>query len=258
MRLNKLNFIDKISRHLSLSLYFSLLITAACSHANAEGLIQWQSSNIQLLRGSDYELSDPHGTIVTFEYANQWSYGDFFMFIDQSKFDDGEKNTYGEISPRFSFNKLTGQDLSNGAIKDVYLSTTFEKGKGDVKAYLLGAGVDVDIPGFNFFNANIYARHNPVLDDDTWQVTLAWQYPFSLGNSNWITEGFADFAGDADPGYVSNQFVVPRLLVDVSKIVNMKRESLWLGIEYSYWTNKYGINGIDERAIQVQIKWVFL
>jgi len=258
MRLNKLNILDKISLYLSLSLYFSLLAAVVCSQANAESLIQWQSSNIQLLRGSDYELTEPHGTIVTFEYVNQWSYGDFFMFIDQSKFDDGEKNTYGEISPRFSFNKLTGQDLSNGVIKDVYLSTTIEKGKGGVKAYLLGTGVDVDIPGFSFFNANIYTRHNPDLDDDTWQVTLAWQYPFLLGSTNWMTEGFADFAGDAESGYVSNQHIVPRLLIDVSGVVNMKGDSLWMGIEYSFWTNKYGVNGIDERAVQAQIKWVFL
>jgi len=235
-----------------------MLITIVSSQANAEEFIQWQSSNVQLLRGSDYEISDPHGTIVTFEYVNQWSYGDFFMFIDQSKFDDGAKNTYGELSPRFSLNKLTGEDFSYAVITDVYISTTIEKGKGNVEAYLIGAGVGIDIPGFNFFNANIYSRHNSSLDDDTWQVTLAWQAPFSIGSTTWITEGFADFAGDAEPGYVSNQFVVPRLLVDISGILNMKRESLWLGFEYSFWTNKYGIDGVDERAIQAQIKWVFL
>jgi len=235
-----------------------MLITIVSSHANAEELIQWQSSNVQLLRGSNYELSDTHGTIMTFEYANQWSYGDFFMFIDQSKFDDGENNTYGELSPRFSLNKITGDDFSYGAITDFYISTTIERGKGNVEAYLIGVGVDIDVPGFNFFNANIYSRHNPDLEDDTWQVTLAWQYPFSIGSTVWITEGFADFAGDAGLGYVSNQYVVPRLLVDVSEIVNMKQESLWLGIEYSFWTSKYGVDSVDERAVQAQIKWVFL
>ena len=236
----------------------TISITSSYANAKAQGLVQWQTSNIQLLRASDYELSDSHGTIVTFEYANQWTYGDFFMFIDRSKFDDGKHNTYSEISPRFSFNKILGKDDSYGVIKDIYIATTVEKGRGKVKAYLIGPGVSMDISGFNFFNANIYNRHNPNLDDDTWQITLAWQYPFSLGSTKWLTEGFADFAGDAGPGYVSNQFVVPRLLIDVSKMMSMKEQSLWLGFEYSAWTNKYGIDGVKERAVQAQIKWVFL
>lgn len=145
------------------------------SQTRAAELIQWQSSNLQILHGSDYELSDPKASILTFEYTNQWLYGDFFMFIDATRFDDGEKTAYGEASPRFSFNKLSGKDYSFGPVKDLFLSTTLEKGEGNFKAYLAGVGLAMDIKGFTFFNADVYWRHNPDLADDTWQLTLAWQ-----------------------------------------------------------------------------------
>ena len=227
------------------------------SQPKAAELIQWQSSNFQILHGSDYVLSDPKATILTYEYTNQWSYGDFFMFIDATRFNDGEKTAYGEISPRFSLSKLSGKDYSFGPVKDIFISTTLEKGKADIKTYLAGVGLAMDIKGFTFFNTDLYWRHNPDLDDDTWQLTLAWQYPFNIGQTKWVTEGFADIAGDANSSYVSNQLIVPRLLLDISDLLNFKSDSLWLGIEYSSWTNKYGIDNIDEKVIQAQIKWIF-
>lgn len=241
---------------LALSLFLLSLLPQA--HAGEQGFIQWQTSNLQLLRGSDYELSDPDGTIITFEYANQWSHGDFFMFVDATRFSDGEKDAYGEISPRFSLGKIAAADLSSGIIQDWYLATTIEMGEAGLRTYLAGIGIDLALPGFSFANANLYLRHNPDLDDDTWQITLAWQYPFSIDQTKLVTEGFADITGDADPGFENNHYIAPRLLVDVSKLVNLKPENLWLGVEYSYWTNKYGVDGVNERAIQAQLKWVFL
>jgi len=231
--------------------------TLICFQARGVELIQWQSSNLQLLHGSNYELSDPIASILTFEHTNQWLYGDFFMFIDATRFNDGEKSAYAELSPRFSFSKLSGKDYSFGPVEDLFISTTLEKGEGDAKTYLAGVGLALDIKGFRFFNTDVYWRHNPDLDDDTWQLTLAWQYPFNIGQTKWVTEGFADIAGDAGSNYAGNQLIVPRLLLDVSDFLNIKSESLWLGIEYSSWINKYGIDGVDERVIQAQIKWIF-
>ena len=42
----------------------------------------WSSSNVQLLHGSNYELGDKQMTVLTFEHANAWGYGDTFFFLD--------------------------------------------------------------------------------------------------------------------------------------------------------------------------------
>jgi nucleoside-specific outer membrane channel protein Tsx len=227
------------------------------SRANAGDFIEWQSANIQLLRGWDYEVGKTQRTLVTLEYANKWRYGDLFIFVDGTRFDGGEKTAFGEISPRFSFGKILGQDLSYGIVKDVLLATTFEKGESKTEAFLIGLGLDLDLPGFTFFNANIYRRHDPQINDDIWQLTLAWKYPFRLFNTSFVTEGFSDIAGNAGPTYHSNQFIVPRLLVNTGSLLHGEDNQLWVGVEYSYWRNKFGIEGVDESQPQVQMKWIF-
>ncbi|WP_438969837.1 hypothetical protein [Methylophaga sp.] len=44
----------------------------------------------------------------------------------------------------------------------------------------------------------------------------------------------------------------PQLLLDVSDYWN-KNNQVYIGAEYSYWSNKSGINGMIERAPQVMI-----
>jgi len=51
--------------------------------------------------------------------------------------------------------------------------------------------------------------------------------------------------------------IVPRLLFDVGETLNMGDNKLWVGVEYQYWHNKFGIEGKTESVHQAQIKWVF-
>lgn len=240
---------------------FSLLIIWAftvplSAYAGEDDFIQWHNTNIQLLRGWDYEVGSEERTIGTFEHANGWTYGDFFMFVDYTWPDKGDSAYYAELSPRFSLSKITGQDFSYGIIKDVLISTTVEKPEHQKARYLYGGAVDLYLPGFAFFNTNLYVRDNPDLKDKTWQVTLAWKRPFKIENTSWVIEGFADFAG-AEGGTRPNQLIVPRLLLDVGELTGIGENTLWVGVEYSYWHNKFGIDGKTESAPQLQAKWVF-
>lgn len=116
-------------------------------------------------------------------------------------------------------------------------------------------GSDWAVPGFTFFKANYYVRNNPDLDGTTTQLTLSWLAFFTLGHSQWLFEGFADIAGSEDTT-VSHQLFVPRLLWDASTHLNLTPKTLWLGVEYSYWHNKFGIAGVTESVPQLQLKWV--
>jgi nucleoside-specific outer membrane channel protein Tsx len=242
---------------MNLRFFFCIFVALFSFPARADGFIEWQSANIQLLKGWDYEVGKQERALVTLEYANRWTYGDLFMFIDGTRDDNGDSKAFTEISPRISLSKITGHHFSYGIIKDVLISTTYEKGKRDTRAYLYGGAVDLDIPGFNFFKVNLYQRVNPNIEKETWQVTLVWKRPFSLGKYTFLAEGFADFAGDAGAAYRANQFIVPRLLVDAGNILGMENRKFWFGVEYSYWHNKFGIDGKTESLPQLQAKWVF-
>ena len=237
----------------SFSLLFTLVSGAASS---SDSFIQWHSSNIQLLRGYDYELGSDERTIVTFEHANSWKYGDFFVFADNIWPDDGSSTYYIEPTLRFSLSKMTGEKMSFGIIKDVLISTQVEKPKSQDTRKLAGVAFDLELPEFTFFKTNFFIRDNPDLSGDTYQVTLVWNRPFQIGNVRFLSEGFADFAG-SEGTTVAHQLIVPRFLVDLGDISGIEKNKLWMGVEWQYWHNKFGVDGVTESVVQLQAKYVF-
>lgn len=238
-------------------IYFFIFSLCIFSNvAKAGEIIQWQGGNVQLLRGNDYEIGEKQRTIATFEYANSWVYGDTFAFLDWTFPDQGRSTYYTEISPRISLSKVFKKDLSYGFIKDVLISTTFEKANHQGPRYLYGGAVDLNIPGFKYFKTNAYVRDDTQLDGETWQVTLAWNAPFHIGRAKFLAEGFADFAGEEDT-VAANDQIVPRLLLDVGHAIGKQDDKLFVGVEWHYWHNKFGIEGKTQSTPQLQIKWVF-
>jgi len=226
------------------------------SHAEEGSFIQWQSTNVQLLRGFDYEIGAQDRTIATFEHAHGHRYGDFYMFVDYTWPDGGDENYYAEFSPRLSLGKVTGKDFSYGLIKDVFISTTIEKPEDQKARYLYGGAVDLNLPGFKFFKTNLYVRDDPNLDK-TYQVTLGWNRPFEIKGQKFLIEGFADFSGDAGAGKEAHQLIVPRFLMDVGHATGLNEGKLFMGVEWQYWHNKFGVGGVTESVPQLQMKYTF-
>jgi nucleoside-specific outer membrane channel protein Tsx len=229
----------------------ALATALAVSPANADDLLQWRSENVQVLHGSDYELGDLDRTIVTLEHANSWTYGDTFAFADLTFADDN--SFYGELSPRLSLSRISGRHLSWGPIKDVLVAGTYEFGDEGYEAYLIGAAVDLNIPGFTFVGLHAYHRDDPALPGSTWQATITWHRPFEIAGQHFVIEGFADLAGEEGPS-AENQLIVPQLLWRVP--LGGEESPLYFGIEHQYWNNKFGIEGVEESVTQLELKWV--
>ena len=231
------------------------------------GAAQWSSTNIQYLYGNSYEriYFDGSGldstqesrSVVTLEHVNGWKYGDNFFFVDFTNPDNSNTQTstalYGEISPRLSFSKMSGADLSAGIIKDVLLTSTLEAGNG-FHNYLYGIAVDLDLPGVPVFQINYYVRNEAGTDTGN-QITLVWVKPFSLGGMDFVFEGFLDYAYGVDPSE-DNLLTAPRLLFDLGKTWGAPG-TLQVGVEYQIWRNKFGIDGIDEDVAQAMVKWIW-
>lgn len=236
--------------------FFILLLAIPLSNAYAGEFVKWHTSNIQLLRGHNFELGEEQRTIITLEHANGWLYGDNFGFLDLI-YPDGEDSTYyGEFSPRLSLSKITGRNFSYSIIKDILISTTFEKAKDQGPQYLYGGAVDLNLPGFKFFKTNVYVHDSTELDGQTWQITLAWNRPFEVGGVKFLAEGFADIQGE-EGGSRPNQLIVPRFLIDIGDLARYESGKLMAGVEYSYWHNKLGNDGVTDSVPQAQVKWTF-
>lgn len=232
---------------------FVLALSVFSVSAHAQ-IIEWQSNNIQILNGTGFELSDDNRqTTLTFEHADGWKYGDNFFYVDYNI--DNEDDINAEFSPRLSLGKITNADLSIGPVKDFLIAATWEKARR-FDAYLLGAGIDLEIPGFNFFQINLYARDNPDFDDYGWQTTWVWSRPFTFAGMPLTFDGYFDYA-EYEEG-TTNFFTQPQLLLDIGDALKLTEPGYaWIGIEYRYWNNKYGIEGVNEKVPQAMMKWVF-
>lgn len=115
--------------------------------------------------------------------------------------------------------------------------------------------MDLNLPGFKFFKSNFFVRDNPNLSGSTFQVTLGWNIPFTLNGTKILLEGFADIAG-SEGTTVAHQLIVPRLLIDLGELSGIQENKLWLGMEWQYWHNKFGVDGVTESVPQLQIKYI--
>lgn len=225
----------------------------ASGQALAGDLLQWQDNSLTYLYGKDYKVDAPIQQTLTFEHASGWSVGDLFIFVDSIHFngkgnDDGhdDSSLYGEFSPRLSLGKISGTDLSFGPIKDVLLSTTYEFGEGDVETYLIGPAVDLNLPGFDYFQLNTYLRQTESgrPGDNVWQITPVWSYTIPVGNSDLVIDGFMDWIVDNDVNDKgeahANLHFNPQIKYDLAKAMGWGQK-LYVGIEYDYWKDKYSI-----------------
>ncbi|WP_411392330.1 outer membrane protein OmpK [Pseudomonas sp. MPB23] len=225
----------------------------AGGQAVAGDLLQWQNNSLTYLWGKSFTVNPQIQQTVTFEHADAWKYGDNFFFFDRIFYNGKEDGNagpdtyYGEFSPRLSFGKILDKDLSFGPIKDVLLAFTYEFGEGDNESYLVGPGFDLNIPGFDYFQLNFYQRQTEGnrAGDGVWQITPVWSYTLPVGNSNILIDGYMDWVVDNDKNargtYHANLHFNPQVKYDLGKALNWGEKQLYVGFEYDYWKNKYGI-----------------
>ena len=236
--------------------YRALALAASLTVATpalAGELLHWQNNSLSYLYGHDYKVDPGIQQTVTFEHASGWRFGDLFFFTDLIHYNGGQNGAgdsrtfYGELSPRLSLGKVFDMPLSIGPISDVLLATTYEFGEDDVESYLIGPGFDLAVPGFNYFTLNFYRRHTegPRPGTGVWQITPSFSYTIPVGRSNVLIDGYMDWVVDNDQNsrgtYHSNLHFNPQIKYDLGKALSWGAKQLYVGIEYDYWKNKYGI-----------------
>lgn len=230
------------------------MLLAATSIAPVQAA-DWSNTSLWYLRGNDFQLGDRERSILRFEHADGWKYGDNYFFFDVVESGTTGTTMYGEFAPRFSLGKISGRDLSFGPVRDVLLTGAVNAGSNDFRAYLYGVAADLNLPGFSYAQVNTYVRDDQNLPGTTWQISPVWLYQFKLGKQNFSLQGFIDYAGAEGPA-ARNLLIVPRLWWDLGAVWGTPGH-LEVGLEYLYWKNKYGVEGVTESVLQPSIRWTF-
>lgn len=253
-------------------LFWVILLSVGDGNAAvADGLFSWSNTEVQYLHGDGYRApGNPHDisqSIITFTHAHGWSLGHNFMFMDtliSEAGQPGQTSVYGEAYSYLSLSKVLNRDLSFGLFKDlnaavgVNAGENFDNAKSGPRTALYGVSVDFNLPGFTLFSVD-FLRHNvlePKADGSSWQITPVWNFPFEIAGSKWNLQGFADFIGSKSPEIARTALAQPQLRLDVGDLWG-KSQHLFIGIEYQYWHNKYGIKGLHEGLPQALLVWKF-
>ncbi|WP_150051666.1 MULTISPECIES: outer membrane protein OmpK [Methylomonas] len=248
----------------------SILASFAITPCLADWML-WSVSEIQYLHGANYREpfnpNDVSRSLITVTHSHGWDFGRNFFFMDVMFSEAGEPSQtqlYGEEYSTLSMGKLTGLDLSYGIVKDFGLTGGINLGENldapysGYRAWLYGVSVDLDIPGFDYFNIDFLRQRVTEPDDvgTSWQITPVWKFPFEIAGSRWSFEGFADFIGAKGNHQARQALAQPQLRLDVGDLFE-HRNHLFIGLEYQYWHNKYGIKGLHESVPQALILWKF-
>jgi len=267
----------------------ALALTAALNAPMVNAEI-WGNTEVQLQALGELERVGTGGTadttIITFQHAGGWEYGDNFFFMDYSRYSvNNDANfpvadsseLYGEWYSNFSLGAISGNDLSFGPVKDIGVVAGFNFAPEVDSAWILpGVRFALDLPGFAFAQIDVTgyihqgggSADSPVFtvvdEDSSFMVDFAWAYPFKIGSTSWSIEGHLEYI---DGRTQVNNFGTteleswilfqPQIRLDLGEVLGQKAQRLFVGIEYQYWKNKLGEKGTDDNAAQLLAVWRF-
>ena len=230
----------------------------------------FSQTSASLLYGKNFTSSsdlDKENDIVTLtiEHYSTWEYGDNFFFLDIYNLEycndfnakppkvDGTRDFYFEWHPRFSAKNILDEgDKEKTWIRDYGLASQLNIPMVSSEAYLLGLYLDFNIGDDAFLQTNYLLRDSFKVSGLSFQLSLVW---FARFFDVIVFTGFADFATsegtkDSDGGYVASSIIAqPQLLYD---FVNIQA-----GLEWYYWKNKFGVEGVVDSVFSPMIKWIF-
>jgi len=231
-------------------------------------------------------LSNEDIDVITLEYSGKYTWGDSFVFFDRlvaaaDEYSPRKQKNYLEASARLSLPFLFEQSKSltfaqgsyvkeyfiAGTIEYSYLNVQSAKVKGNINKQssndfsttntnsLLGLGIAWHSVFFSYLNTNIYYANNEKQAND-YQLTVSFAKSFTIAELSFKTNGFIDWSSAASDHKSSFHFS-PQVLLDFGEIFNQPK-LLFVGIEYSYWRNKYGLANIDdEHTVSAMVKLSF-
>lgn len=232
-----------------MSLRWLLVLGAMASGAQAA---TYSSTKVELLYGFNFargeNFSEVDQGVFTVANATGFSWGDSYFFLDTSNFDDDDNTggTHVEWGPRYRFWQ------GDGALKAFFGIAQIDWDSGpftNTVTKMGGLSLDWEVPGFRFIKTHLQLRDDPSFDGTSVQFTLVWDKAFKIGNQDFSFEGFLDWTSSEGES-ASNLLTQPQLVWHPTK-------HFGLGLEYQYWKNRIGRDGIDEKAPQIMARWTF-
>lgn len=281
-------------KQLSKRIFTVSALALAVSAAPQVSAATWSDTYVGYRYGS--EFTEPSNTkdiekhILQLTHASGYAYGQNFFNLDLLQSDendpasgdkagegDGALEAYLTYRHQLHLGKVLDKDLSFGPVKEVALSAGFDLNTKNTsfgprkQLLLVGPTLKFDVPkgfvDFSIFYAHERNRNGfkpagekDITFDDYTVYNLAWGIPFQAGPMPMKFQGFGNYNTAKGLGTEDEILVRTSLMVDVGQLAFDKSNTLWAGVGYEYWDNKFGNHdkpGVDTRAPTFQMEWHF-
>jgi len=233
--------------------------------------------------------------IVQFSHSSTYKYGSNFLNVDYFKSDSadpangpgssGAAEAYLSYRNQLQYGKVTGTPLAFGLIRDVALTAGFDLNTKDSAAaphkqvIVVGPTVKFDVPGFLDVGVWYYRErnhcgtppclqsdaHSDVTFDATYMLNATWGVPFEVATVPMKFQGYLNLVGPKGKDYTNHDTAKETLLrtslmVDVGQVLASRKGTIFAGVGYEYWHNKFGNQpgvGTQVSAPQLQLEWHF-
>lgn len=236
-----------------LLILLSLLSISTLTYAGSAG---WRSSNIQFLHGNQYELGPSTRESITVEHASSWHLGESYFFSNIFNRRDEGTELYAEFYPRITWNAVMDEPVSSKVFSDLSVVAGINIGNlprhDPFKAYLLGVGVKFNVPAMDYLKLDFMAFKSDSVNTTGIQISPIWGMKFDLGPHRFMFKGFLDWQSSKATGGKATILAQPQLLLDIGHYWQHSNQ-FYAGVEYSYWYNKFGKDGVIERVPQAMI-----
>jgi len=287
---------SRLSRSLKAGI---LSLTGLLATSAAQGL-QWQDNSISYTYSNQFtepgigQKVSKH--IVEYVHANGYSLGNNLFRAkvmrsgDEDPAESGDKGAtevYVVYRHLLSLGAVTGESFAFGPVSDVGVTAGFDINRKDnafgprKRLLVIGPTLKFDVPPRSMLNLSVLLANErnecnlpPCLAPGAEQektfdnypiVHVAWRFPLRLGDWNTRLEGFALKGFRRGTDYVGKPWADETLmraawLFDIGGAMIDRPNTLFAGIGYELWRNKYGasgIPGVDTDAPTLQLKWHF-
>ena len=231
---------------------------------------------------------------VGFTHASGYKYGSNFLNVDAIKSDqmdpvrggtagqgfEGAQEFYLTYRTNFEAGKVTGKPMAFGVIKDVALTAGFDintKNSGSLankRMLVLGPTfmMKMDKGFFNIgtfvskeSNHNEFKTNKDITFDAAPMLSASWNVPFHAGLPAKF-QGFFNVVGSkgkdgSGKDTTTEYFSRSSVMWDVGTAMGLKNNTVWTGVGYEYWNNKFGApktdTSTDVRSLMYMAEWHF-
>ena len=287
-----------LKRNQAVAKYVSVATLLGCMSAGAHAAA-WSDTFVGYRYGTQFmEPNNPENVekhILQFTHVSGYSLGQNFFNLDllqssnedpASNSDSGATEAYLTYRHQLHAGSVFDEPVAFGPVRDMALTLGFDlntKNTGFAprkRQLVVGPTFKFDVPRGFVDLSLFYSREwnhcglppcglpenqNSISFDPYYQINLAWGLPFEVAALPLKFQGFYNYNGAKGDDYFGDstkpeQLMRTSLMLDVGQVAWGVENSLWAGVGYEYWRNKFGNHdkpGVDTDAMTLNVEWHF-